>query len=131
MNITRIDPDGAPSIPHLIAQVVIPEDADLVFCSGQVAWNANLELVGDDLASQTRQIAANIDLLLISLGVDRSALVKETLYVLDWDPSMLPLVFENLRDGLSPVPASTLIGVAALGIPGALIEVEVVIAVPR
>ncbi|MEV5069520.1 RidA family protein [Microbacterium sp. LMI12-1-1.1] len=131
MNITRIDPDGAPSIPHLISQVVAPKDVDLVFCSGQVAWNASLELVGDDLGAQTRQVAANIDVLLASLGVQRSAIVKETLYIVDWEPSMLSVVFDNLRDGTSPVPASTLIGVAALGIPGALIEVDVVIAVPR
>jgi enamine deaminase RidA (YjgF/YER057c/UK114 family) len=131
MNITRIDPDGAPSIPHLISQVVAPRDVDLVFCSGQVAWNASLDLVGDDLGTQTRQVAANIDLLLASLGVHRSAIVKETLYIVDWEPSMLSVVFDNLRDGTSPVPASTLIGVAALGIPGALIEVDVVIAVPR
>lgn len=131
MNVTRIDPDGAPSIPHLISQVVAPKDVDLVFCSGQVAWNASLELVGDDLGAQTRQVAANIDVLLASLGVHRSAIVKETLYIVGWEPSMLSVVFDNLRDGTSPVPASTLIGVAALGIPGALIEVDVVIAVPR
>jgi enamine deaminase RidA (YjgF/YER057c/UK114 family) len=131
MNITRIDPDGAPSIPHLISQLVAPKDVDLVFCSGQVAWNASLELVGDDLGAQTRQVAANIDVLLASLGVQRSAIVKETLYIVGWEPSMLSVVFDNLRDGTSPVPASTLIGVAALGIPGALIEVDVVIAVPR
>jgi enamine deaminase RidA (YjgF/YER057c/UK114 family) len=131
MNITRIEPDGAPSIPHLISQVVAPKDVDLVFCSGQVAWDASLELVGDDLGAQTRQVAANIDVLLASLGVQRSAIVKETLYIVDWEPSMLSVVFDNLRDGTSPVPASTLIGVAALGIPGALIEVDVVIAVPR
>ncbi|HEY9306659.1 MAG TPA: RidA family protein [Microbacterium sp.] len=131
MNITRIEPDGAPSIPHLISQVVAPKDVDLVFCSGQVAWDASLELVGDDLGAQTRQVAANIDVLLASLGVQRSAIVKETLYIVDWEPSMLSVVFDNLRDGTSPVPASTLIGVAVLGIPGALIEVDVVIAVPR
>lgn len=131
MSITRTEPAGIPSMPHLISQVTAPIDANLVYCSGQVAWNAQLELVGDDLAMQTRQVAANIDTLLASLGVDRNAIVKETIYVVDWEPSMLSTVFDNLRDGTSETPASTLVGVAALAAVGALIEVEIIVAVPR
>lgn len=132
MPITRTDPEGVHTAPGLISQAAAPTDAELVFLSGQVAWNADGEIQGiGDYAAQTAQVAANLDTILASLGVTREAIVKETIYVVDWKPDLLPAVIGGLRDGESAPPASTLIGVAALFHPHALIEVEVIVAVPR
>lgn len=131
MSIERHNPAGLYAVPDLISQLAAPRDADLVFLSGQVAWDEYGELqgVGDHVAQASR-IAANLDIALASLGVRRDAIVKETIYIVHWAPALLPSIMGTLRDG-SPAPASTLIGVAALVHPDALIEVECVVAIPR
>jgi enamine deaminase RidA (YjgF/YER057c/UK114 family) len=131
MTITRIDPSTVNSAPGLIAQIVAPRDRDLVFISGQVAWDVDGLFTGvGDHGAQIAQIARNIDAILEELGVDRDAIVKETIYVAGWTPELLPVIVGGLRNG-SAVPASTLIGVAALFHPEALVEVELVVAMPR
>lgn len=132
MSITRTNPAGVHAEPGLLSQVAAPADADLVFLSGQVAWNVDGEIQGNsDLATQTAQVVANIDTILASLGVGRDAIVKETIYVVDWNPALLPVVLGGLNYRESGAPAGTLIGVAALFHPDALIEVDLVVAVPR
>lgn len=132
MPITRTDPAGAFAAPGLIAQVVAPTGVDLVFFSGQVAADAQGAIHGvGDYAAQTARVAANLDLLLASVGATRDAIVKETIYVVAWTPDLLSTIVGGLRDGRSAPPASTLVGVAALFHPDALVEVEVVVAVPR
>ncbi|MCC2033287.1 RidA family protein [Microbacterium allomyrinae] len=131
MPIIRTDPAGLYAVPGLISLVAAPHDADLVYLSGQIGWDADgvIQDPGDH-AAQTAQIARNIDIALASLGVTREAIVKETVYVVDWSPELIPVVIGGLRDG-SAAPASTLVAVAALAFPDALVEVEVVVAVPR
>lgn len=131
MTITRIDPSTVNSAPGLIAQVAAPRDRDLIFISGQVAWDVNGVFVGvGDYGAQVAQVARNIDAILEELNVGREAIVKETIYVAGWRPELLPIVVGGLRNG-SAVPASTLVGVAALFHPDALVEVEIVVAVSR
>ena len=55
--------------------------------------------------------------------------VKETIYVVDYRPELVPAIFAALRRG--PAPASTLVPVPTLFQPGYLIEVDVVAAIER
>lgn len=131
MPIERIDPAGLNAAPGLISQIAVPRDADLVFVSGQVAWNDAGEMQGvGDYAKQVAQVARNIDVALAAVGATRADIVTETIYVVGWQPELLPTIIGGLRDG-SPAPASTLLGVAALFHPDALIEVDIVVAAPR
>ncbi len=131
MTIDRIDPPNVHAAPGLIAQVVALRDHGLAFISGQVSWDASGDIVGvKDYAAQIAQVLHNLDTNLQALGVGRDAIVKETIYVVGWTPELLPIVIGGLRDG-GPVPASTLIGVASLAHPDALVEVDVVVAIPR
>ncbi len=55
--------------------------------------------------------------------------MKMSVYVVDWTPDKLPLFMEGVarasaKLGVTPVPPSTLLGVAALHIPEHLVEVE-------
>ncbi|MGP3534104.1 RidA family protein [Microbacterium sp. RD1] len=132
MPITRTNPAGVHSEPGLISQAAVTRDVDLAFLSGQVAWNEDGEIQGvGDLAAQVAQITANIDKVLASLGVGREAIVKETIYVVDWNLDLLPVVLGGLSYRQTAPPAGTLVGVAALFHPDVLIEVDVVVAVPR
>ncbi|MGW7532977.1 RidA family protein [Amycolatopsis sp. NPDC054798] len=123
-----LTPAGLHSIPGAFTPVV--RVADLVFLSGQVAWDEHGNLRGEDHVTQMRRIAQNLDTALAAVGCGREHIVKETVYVVDYRPELIPALFTALREGVPAAPASTLVGVAALFAPDVLVEVEVVAKVP-
>ncbi|GAB3360941.1 RidA family protein [Amycolatopsis echigonensis] len=80
--------------------------------------------------AQVRQIAQNLDTALAVVGCGRQDIVKETVYVVDYRPELIPRLFGPLREGAPAAPASTLVGVAALFAPGVLVEVDVIAKMP-
>lgn len=128
MNIHRLNPTGlhgAPGFNSQIAQVTGP----LAFLAGQVAQRADGTWVGiGNYREQAEQIAHNIDTSLDALDVRWDAIVKETIYVVDYQPALLHDIVAPLRESHTDPPASTLIGVHTLFAPETLIEVEVTIA---
>ncbi|GAB7191487.1 RidA family protein [Kineococcus sp. NUM-3379] len=131
MTVTHTNPSGLHALPDLITQVVTAPATRLVLLSGQVAWDEHGRLVGaGDHGAQAARVAANLDVALAAVGATRRDVVKETLYVVDWSPALLPEVFGPLRAGVARPPASTLVPVPALFAPGFLLEVEVVAVLP-
>ena len=104
---------------------------DLVFVSGVVPVDDDGALVGgDDVAAQARQVFANIGRVLAAAGAGFGDVVKVTVFLTDVDdrPAINPVrqeVFGSSR------PASTLVEVSRLAIPGAKIEVEAVAVLPQ
>ena len=102
----------------------------LLFVSGIVPVDENRELVGsDDVVAQTRMVFENMRAVLASAGCSFADVVKVTLFLTDVADraSINPVrqeVFGETR------PASTLVEVSALVIPGARIEVEAVAVLP-
>lgn len=100
---------------------------DLVFISGLAAFDENDRLVGgEDVAAQTRQIFKNMRKILDAVGADFSNVLKVTVFLTNVDD----------RAKINPVrqeffgpsrPASTLIGVKELALPGMKIEIEAVV----
>jgi reactive intermediate/imine deaminase len=103
---------------------------DLLFVSGVVAVDADGELVGgDDVVVQTRQVLENMRRVLAAAGCGFEDIVKVTIFLTDIDdrPRINPLrqeVFGTTR------PASTLVEVPRLAVPGARVEIEAVALVP-
>jgi reactive intermediate/imine deaminase len=103
---------------------------DLLFVSGVVAVDAEGNLVGgDDVVAQTRQVLENLRRVLAAAGCGFEDVVKVTIFLTDVDdrPRINPLrqeVFGETR------PASTLVEVSRLAVPGAKVEVEAVAFVP-
>ncbi|WP_327003496.1 RidA family protein [Dactylosporangium sp. NBC_01737] len=129
MSIERLNPAGLYAVPHLISQAVRSTGRTVVHLSGQVAWDVHGNLTGaGDHAAQAATIADNITAALAAAGAGWDDVVKETIYVVDHRPELVPVIFAALRRG--PAPASTLIPVQALFQPGYLIEVDIVAAVP-
>ncbi|MEU4897220.1 RidA family protein [Streptomyces sp. NPDC044780] len=127
--IHRIEPDGVFGLPELVSQVSVPAGLGLAFISGQVAWDEEGRVVGEgDHTAQAAQVARRIDRLLDALGAQRQDIVKETVYVVDHEPHLVPGILGALHG--SPPPSSTLVGVAKLFAPEFLIEVECVVALP-
>lgn len=97
-----------------------------VYVSGQVAYDANGNLVGEgDIRAQTRQVYENIKAVLAAAGARLEDVVKINTYITDQSKFMDMLEVRSEIFGANP-PASTAVVVAGLAFPGLLIEVEAV-----
>ena len=103
---------------------------NLLFISGLVPVDGEGKLVGEgDIAEQTRQIFRNMQLVLEAAECGFGDVVKVVLYLLNVDdrPAINPVRKEFFGEAR---PASTLVEVSALAVPGALLEIEAVAAIP-
>jgi len=103
---------------------------DLLFISGLVGVDGRGALVGgDDVAAQARQVFENMRAVLEEAGGRFEDVLKVTVYLTDVDdrPKINPVrqeVFGAAR------PASTLVEVSRLAVPGAKVEIEAVALIP-
>jgi 2-iminobutanoate/2-iminopropanoate deaminase len=119
--------DGlAPPISHYADAVAA---GDTLYISGIVPVDADGNVVGDDVVAQTRQVFANMRLVLAAAGAQPSDVVKVTVYLLDVDdrPRINPVRQEFFGDTR---PASTLVEVSRLAVPGARVEIEAIAHLP-
>jgi 2-iminobutanoate/2-iminopropanoate deaminase len=112
----------AEPISHYTDAVVA---GDALYLSGIVPVDADGNVVGDDIAAQARQVFANMALVLAAAGATPADVVKVTVFLLDVDdrPAINPVRQEFFG---SARPASTLVEVSRLAVPGALLEIEAV-----
>jgi reactive intermediate/imine deaminase len=102
---------------------------ELLFVSGCVPVDQEGRLVGDDVVVQARQVFRNIEAVLAAAGATFADVVKVTVYLTNIDerPQINPVrqeFFGEVR------PASTLVEVSRLAVPGARIEIEAVALLP-
>jgi 2-iminobutanoate/2-iminopropanoate deaminase len=99
---------------------------DILFVSGIAPLDERGALVGEDAAAQTRQICLNLQRILEAAGASFADILKVTVFLTDVsDRTKINPVrqefFGNAR------PASTLIGVRELAVPGMRVEIEAVV----
>jgi enamine deaminase RidA (YjgF/YER057c/UK114 family) len=129
MSITLVNPSGLPKI-DVYKQVSIGTGTRIVFIAGQVAWDSEGITIGEgDLAAQVEQCYLNIGIAMAELGGSFEDVGKLSFYVVDWTPDKMPSLLEGisraaLKLGMTPVPPTTLLGVAALDVPEHLVEIE-------
>jgi reactive intermediate/imine deaminase len=99
--------------------------AGLLFVSGCVAVDAEGRLVRGDVVAQTRQVFANIGAILEAAGAGFADVVKVTVYLLDIDDRPRINAVRNEVFGHAR-PASTLIEVSRLAVPGARVEIDAI-----
>jgi 2-iminobutanoate/2-iminopropanoate deaminase len=102
---------------------------DLLFISGCVPVDADGNLVAGDVVAQARQVFRNIALVLDAAGAGFGDVVKVTVFLTDIGDRLSVNTVRQEVFGASR-PASTLVEVSKLAIPGARIEVEAVACVP-
>ena len=102
---------------------------DLLFISGCVPVDSAGDLVPGDVVAQARQVFANIALVLAAAGGGFADVVKVTVFLIDVDDRQAVNVVRKEVFGASR-PASTLVEVSRLAIPGARVEVEAVALIP-
>lgn len=122
----RVDTLHEP-ISHYTDAVIF---GDLVFVSGCTGADAGGEIVGgDDVAAQARQVLLNLSAILEAAGTSLANVLKVTVYLTDIAdrPKINPIRQELFGDVR---PASTLVEVSKLAIPGAKVEIDVVACIP-
>ncbi len=101
---------------------------NVLFVSGQVAWDETERIVGEgDFAAQFRQALSNVCAVLDAAGVGRDRVGRVTVYVTDKDAYIAAVreVGVAWRELFGRhYPAMSLVQVAALLEPGAMVEIE-------
>jgi 2-iminobutanoate/2-iminopropanoate deaminase len=117
-------PGLAPAISHYTDAVRF---GDLLFVSGIIAVDADLKLVGgDDVVAQTYCVFENMKKVLAVVGATFADVLKVTVFLLDVNDRVKINKVRQEYFG-SARPASTLIGVRELALPGVKIEIEAVV----
>lgn len=102
---------------------------DFVFLSGQLGMGPDAKLVGNDIATQTKQTLENIKALLGDADCSLSDVVKATVWLVNLeDFAAFNEVYANYFPN-NPPPRSAVC--SALALPGALVEIEVVAYSPK
>ena len=127
MTLELINPEDLPT-PESYTQVIAATGTRLVFVAGQVADDAQGNLVGPgDLAAQARQAFANVGRCLAAAGAGPEQVARITIYVVRYRPEYIPEISEaRIAVFGDHKPADTLLGVETLAEPGYLIEVEAI-----
>jgi enamine deaminase RidA (YjgF/YER057c/UK114 family) len=128
-----INPQGL-STPKGYTHVVTAAGGKTVYVAGQVAMNAQGEVVGKgDLKAQIVQVYENLKLALKAVGADFIDVVKMTTYIVNYQPAHIPILREVRANYLSPThpPANTLLGVQALFHPDILVEIEAIAVIKK
>ena len=121
--------DLFPSLQYGFSQIVTAHGGKTVYLSGQVAWDAEQQIVGgDDLGAQTRQALRNIDIAMQAAGGSLADVVSLRIYIVKEKLGELEPISAALK-ALFPAeraPATTWVGVYALANPAFLVEIEAV-----
>jgi 2-iminobutanoate/2-iminopropanoate deaminase len=105
---------------------VVESGTRLLFISGQVPRNSSGETVGiGNMSAQAEQVFQNIHLILQSYNATFANTIKATIFVTDMQRAD---EVTNVRAKFygDAAPASTFVGISALGNPDWLLEVELI-----
>ena len=109
------------------SQVAVAHGVGKLFnTSGQVALNADEQIIGDDLASQTRQALLNIKVAVEEIQGSLNDIMMLRIYYVHQENINTEQIGIVLREffGTENPPASTWLGVSSLARPEFLIEIE-------
>ncbi|MER7950961.1 RidA family protein [Streptomyces sp. NPDC096079] len=131
--ITRINPGQLHATPGY-HHVTVVESGRTAYLAGQCPLDRNGALAGPgSFEAQTDQVAANALTALAAVNSGPQHVVRSVIYVRSDERSDLAAVWSRLTASpLGPAftTASTLLGVAQLGFPGQLVEVDLTVALP-
>ncbi len=124
----RFEPEGLnPSRQFGYSQAVRATGGRHVFCAGQVAWDAEQNIIGaGDFRTQVAATLLNVEKALVAAGATRGDVASLRIFIVDYDMEKLPVIGEELVKffGEDNLPANTLIGISALALPDFMVEIE-------
>ncbi|MEL6187735.1 MAG: RidA family protein, partial [Myxococcota bacterium] len=124
--IVRLNPDALfDGEAFGMSQVSVDPGSGLVFLSGQVAWDSQGQVQGEDYVAQTAFALKNLDAALGAAGCRREDVLRLRIYVRGEVAEHLQEVVPPLRTFFGEVrPSITGLGVASLATPDTLVELE-------
>ena len=129
----KFNPAGVHEPPGY-SHVTITSAGRLAHLAGQCPLDVSGQVVGrDDYDAQTDQVIANCLAVLEAAGAKPADVARSVIYVVSPDSAVLAGVWSRLMGSeLAPAfsTASTLLGVAALGFTGQLVEIDLTAALP-
>jgi enamine deaminase RidA (YjgF/YER057c/UK114 family) len=121
-----VNPSSMPAPAGPYSNVVVA--GDYAFIAGQIALDANGKLVGEsDFHAQAVQSLKNVVLAAEAVGGAAGKIASLTFFIANYEPELLPALGKAEQEVLGAacsLPAKTLVGVAALGLPSWLIEIQ-------
>jgi len=127
VTIQRQNPPGLHTTPGYHHVTVAPAGRT-VYLAGQCPLAADGKVVEGGVLAQTDQVIANTAAALTSAGATPEDVVRTVIYVATDDRPTLSAVWDRLTAseiGAAFTTASTLLGVAQLGYPDQLVELDV------
>ncbi|HSQ64080.1 MAG TPA: RidA family protein [Polyangiaceae bacterium] len=121
-----ISPAGMPR-PRGYADGLVVPSGRLLFISGQIAWDKDARIVSPDFATQFLAALDNVINVVRTAGGGTQHIVKLLAFVTDLDAYRVAM--KDIGEGWRPrmgkyYPAMSLVKVAGLLEPGALVEIE-------
>ncbi|MGH9044251.1 MAG: RidA family protein [Acidimicrobiales bacterium] len=133
MAVRRVNPTGLHRTSGY-AHVTIVDCGRLAVLAGQCPLDRGGHIVRrGDVIAQVDQVVANAQEALAAAGARPEDCIRSVIYVVSDDQSVLSSVWDRLTAsslGAALTTASTLLGVAALGYRGQLVEVDLTAALP-
>ena len=134
MSLEPIQPAGWAAPRGYSNGVLAPAGARLLFVAGQIAWDAQQQLVGRDaFGAQFEQALANVVAVVRAAGGGPEHLARLTIYVSDkraYEDDLAAVGAAYRRHMGRHFPAMALVEVAALLEEGAMVEIEGTAALP-
>ncbi len=129
-SIAHVNPESLHRNPAFTQAVRVPAGHDTVYVGGQNGVGPDGAVVGPGVAEQTERALVNLRTCLEAAGAQLTDVVKWTIHVVQ-GASMQEgfAAFQGWPRDAAP-PAITVAVVAGLAVPGALVEIEAVAAVP-
>jgi enamine deaminase RidA (YjgF/YER057c/UK114 family) len=115
------------STQYGFSQIAISNPGKLIFISGQVAWDENLNIVGkNNLKVQTEKAIDNLRFAIESVGGTMENIMMLRIYKVDYKHGDGPIINSILKEnfGTKNPPASTWVSVKGLANEGFMIEIE-------
>jgi len=131
MPIQHINPNGLLKFDPLSQVVVARNVGSIVHVAGQSACNEHFEMIGiGDYGVQASQALNNLKIALEAAGGTIDHIISSTVYIKDLTPEASASFIDALTTAVDgkpfPAHAFSIIGVAALAGPDALIEISAV-----
>jgi 2-iminobutanoate/2-iminopropanoate deaminase len=126
MTLERITTEPDPYAPFLLSQGI--RLGDLLFISGQAGYDNDGRIVDGGFRAQGEQAFLNLERALVAAGASLDHVAKVTIFVTDIN-TFDEIVELRRRYFTAPYPADTLVEVARLYTPEAMIEIDAIASV--
>lgn len=128
MTIEHHNPESMYKSPVFSQGTSVVGPARIIYVGGQNGIDASGKLVGEDVASQTTHAVRNVLEVLKSVGATQENVLKLTIYI-DQNQDIRGAYEASAKVWGNHPTAISGIRVAALAVPGALVEIEAIAAV--